>query len=193
MKKCRRCGNENVDDALACQNCRHRAFELEIATSPPKSESRKFISKLPHLTIETAGTHAVLKCRTPSEAILVAEELEAADILVMFPDEEGMLQEFKTQGYVSIKVSAQSYSAAKELKEVIECRQWQNRGEQTLSIKMALVATGLGIMFCPGLIFFFMLYKGYERKGFSRKANVFGKWFIVGFAFDMVLIALASQ
>lgn len=122
----------------------------------------------------------------------MAEELEAVDILVMFPDEKDMLQEFKTHGYVSIKVSTQAYAAAKELQGVIECRQWQHKGEQSLSIKMALMAVGLGMVFCPGLIFFFMLYKEYENKGFSRKANAFGKWFIVGFAIVMVLIAMAN-
>ena len=122
----------------------------------------------------------------------MAEELEAVDILVMFPDEEGMLQEFITHGYVSIKVSAQSYAAAKGLKEVIECRQWQNRGEQPLSVKMALVAVGLGIMVFPGLIFFFMLYKGYVKKGFSRQAKAFSQWFVVGFGIVMGLIVLAN-
>jgi hypothetical protein len=116
-----------------------------------------------------------------------------ANILVMFPDEQAMLQEFKTHGYVSLKVSTQSYAAAKELQGVIECRQWQNRREQTLSIKMALIAIGLGIMFLPGLIFFFMLYKEYEKKGFSRKANVFGKWFIVGFEFVIVLLTVLAN
>lgn len=164
---------------------RRRASESEAVTQPPDPVPRKFISKIPHLTVETAGTLAVLKCRTPSESILVAEELEAADILVIFPDEEEMMQEFKTHGYVSIKVSAQSYGAAKELQEVIECRQWQKKGEQALSARMALLGIGLGIVFFPGLIFFFMLYKGYEKKGFSRKANAFGKWFIVGFGFTM--------
>ena len=192
MKKCLQCGHENDSDALACHNCRNLAFEQEVMAPPPKSDSRKFISKIPHLTIETAGRLSVLKCRTPNEAFLVAEELEAADILVMFPDEEDMLQEFQTHGYVSIKVSAQSYADAKELQGVIECRQWQQQREQPLSIKMALLAVGLGIMFCPGLIFFFMLYKGYEKKGFSRKTNTFGKWFLVGFVIDMVIIVLVN-
>jgi len=169
-----------------------RAFEPEIVMPTPNLGSGKNISKIPHLTIETAGKLSVLKCRTPSEAFLVGAELEAADILVGFPNEEEMQQEFETHGYVSIKVSAQSYAAAKELQEVIECRQWQNKGEQPLSVKMALVAVGLGIMVFPGLIFFFMLYKGYEEKGFSRKANAFGKWFIVGFGFVMSLIVLAN-
>jgi hypothetical protein len=44
----------------------------------------------------------------------------------------------------------------------------------------------------PGLIFFFMVYKEYEKKGFSRKANSFGKWFIVGFGFIMGLIVVAN-
>ena len=135
----------------------------------------------------------MLKCRTPNEAFLVAEELEAADILVLFPDEEAMLQEFTTHGHVSLKVSAQSYAAAKELQDVIECRQWQKLGEQPLSLKMTLMALGLGIIFVPGLIFFFMTYKEYEKKGFSRKASTFGKWFVAGFACDMVLIVLAVQ
>jgi hypothetical protein len=58
---------------------------------------------------------------------------------------------------------------------------------------MALVAIGLGIRFLPGLIFFFMLYKEYEKKGFSRKANAFGKWFIVGFAFVIVLLTVLAN
>lgn len=123
----------------------------------------------------------------------MAEELEAVDILVVFPDEEAMMHEFKTDGYVSIRVSAQSYAAANELKEVIECHQWQKREEQALSAKMALLGVGLGIVFFPGLIFFFMLYKGYEKKEFSRKANAFGKWFIVGFGFTMAAIVILSN
>jgi len=193
MKKCLQCSHENDDDALACKNCRHREFQPVVVTPPAKAGTQKNISKIPHLTVETYGNLSVLKCRTPNEAFLVAEQLEAADILVLFPDEEDMLQEFKKHGFVSIKVSAQSYAAAKELQGIIECRHWQNRGEQPLSLKMTLMAIGLGMIFIPGLIFFFMFYKEYEKKGFAHKANTFGKWFIVGFAFDMLLLVLADR
>ena len=46
----------------------------------------------------------VMKCRTPGEAFLVAEELAAADILAILPGDEVLLQEFQSNGFVSIRV-----------------------------------------------------------------------------------------
>lgn len=188
MKRCLQCNFENDDKVFACLNCRHQEFESEaLASTKRKSVSTKVISKHPYLEVETRGTYTLLKCRTHNEAMLVADELEASDILVILPDEEKMLEEFKANGFVTIQVSSKSYAVAKELQEVIECGHWQKRGMQPLSIWMILASIGLGVVFCPGLIFFFILNKGYDTKGYQRKANSFRIGFFIGVVFDIVL------
>jgi hypothetical protein len=105
---------------------------------PPAKSGPEF------MTEEKEGNLTVLKCRTPGEAFLVAEELEAADILVIFPDEEMMLKDFQDHGFVSIRVSARSYEAATELRTVIEREHWEERARQPLSIPMIIAAVALG-------------------------------------------------
>ncbi len=190
MKVCLQCELENADDAGVCQACGYDSF---TATPPTEPENPNAKSKLAFLTTEREGKLTVLKCRTPEEAFLVAAELEAADILVTLPDDESLFQEFQTHGFVSIRVSADSYEAAKDLQAVIEPREWEERARQPLSIPMIIAAVGLGLMNCAGLIFLFHITITLEQKGYKRKAKAFAKWFVVGLALSFVLIGVFSS
>jgi hypothetical protein len=190
MKKCRQCGCEINDFVSVCHHCAQGEFQPAVLSAPRRPGPRKIVSKIPHVITETVDKISILKCRTPDEAFLVAEELEAADILVIFPDDEAMWQEFKTEGCVSIKVLAQSYAAARDLQEVIECRQWRKIGEQRLSVEMVLLGIGLGVIFLPGLVLALMVCRGYETKGYLRKAKTFLICFTAGFALDIILFII---
>ena len=178
MKICLQCGQRNEDTVSFCERCRHDEF----GPSEPQ-----------FLTKETEGTLTILKCRTPGEAFLVAEQLEAADILATVADEETMLEEFKDKGFVSVQVSARSYEAAKELQTVIERRHWQERAQEPLQIPMIILAVTLGVLWCPGFVFFFMVNNAYKTKGYQRKSRSFLRWFFVGFALFFVLGAAVSS
>ena len=59
-----------------------------------------------------------LKCRTPEEAFLVCDELEAADILTILPDQEELLLQYQRNGYVEVRVSARAYESLADLRSV---------------------------------------------------------------------------
>ena len=120
---------------------RSRGFATSVTPTQPPEMGIDFPaarSGPEFMTAEKEGNLTVLKCRTPREAFLVAEELETADILVMFPNEEMMLKEFQSHGFVSIRVSARSYEAARELRTVIEREHWEERARQPLSLALCL-------------------------------------------------------
>lgn len=148
------------------------------------------------LTAEKEGTLTVLKCRTPGEAFLVADELEAADILVVLPGEEDLEKEFESNGSVSIRVSSRSYDAAKELQTVIERKHWDDRvkerSDQPLSVPMILVAISLGMAFVPGCFFLWIINDIHKARGYGRKAKSFRRWFFVGIALLIVLVGTFS-
>src|SRR6185295_8263116 len=183
MKVCLQCAQENEDDALRCWRCRHDRFGEPLIpaltyehTSLPAKPGPEF------LVTERAGLMSVLKCRTPGEAFLVAAELEAADILVHFPEEEEMWQEFREHGYVSLRVSARSYEAATELRTVIEREHWEERARQPLSIPMTLAAVAMGLFLFPGIMFLHSMNDSYKGKSYTRKARLLRRWFCVGLA-----------
>ena len=182
MKRCRRCENENEDDARFCPECGHGEFAaVEAQTGPVEIGSPKSTPKLEYLTAERVESLVILKCRTPSEAFLVAGELEAADILAILPDDEMLLKEFQENGFVSIQVSARSYEAATELQTVIERKHWEKRAQERLSIPMVLTAFGFGVIPIFGILPFFATQKLYQTKGYHRKAMLLARWFVIGF------------
>jgi len=144
------------------------------------------------MTTAREGSVTVLKCRTPREAILVAYELEARNILVIFPDEETMSKEYQEEGFVSIRVSTRSYEAATELRTVIERDHWEERARQPLSIPMIFVAIALGMIPFPGLLIFFSPLDSLKMKSYRRKAKSFRRWFLVGLALFFVLLMIFS-
>lgn len=124
---------------------------------------------------------------------MVAEELEAADILTVLPTEETMLEEFQTRGFVNIRVSTQSYEAATQLRTIVECEHWEERAQQPLGIPMVLAAVGLGLTVCVGGILFLVVSHAYKTKGYRRKAKSFRRWFLVGFALSFGLVVAFSH
>jgi hypothetical protein len=118
MKACLQCNEENENGARFCWSCGHFAYAPALTTPPTEPAAPNATSGAEFLTTESEGKLTVLNCRTPGEAYLVAQELEAADILVTLPDDEVLLKEFASNGFVSIRVSARSYEAAKELQNV---------------------------------------------------------------------------
>lgn len=194
MKTCLRCEQENQDDAISCLNCRHLEFAPSaIPAIPSESCAPRVKSGIEYLTTEREGKLTVLKCRTPGEAFLVANELEASDILVMLPDEDALLNEYQSNGFVSIKVSAQSYEAAKDLQSIIERKHWEERAQQPLSLPMIILAIGLGLMPIPGFLVIFMVNDAHKTKGYKLKAKTFPRWFYVGCAFLFGLIVVLSN
>jgi hypothetical protein len=172
MKICLQCGLGNMDSSPSCGRCHHREF----APATPE-----------FLTIEENGSLTELKCRTPQEALLIAEQCEAADILAVVPDGQEMLVEFNAKGYVSVNVSTRSYQAAKELQAVVERRYVQARSSEKLPMIMVLVAVFLGVLWCPGMFFFFMIKDIYRNKGYEQKAKSFVRWFWFGFALFFIV------
>ena len=161
-----------MDSSPSCGRCHHREF------APVTPE---------FLTVEENGNLTELQCRTPREALLIAEQCEVADILAVVPGEQEMLAEFNAKGYVSVNVSTRSYQAAKELQAVVERQYVQERSRKKLPIAMAFVAVFLGVVWCPGMVFFFMIKRIYRNKGYNQKAKSFVRWFWVGFALFFVV------
>jgi hypothetical protein len=187
MKMCLQCEYENDDNAFSCHRCRQTNF----ASSQPSSQQNKPTpTKAPQspeaLTSERDGRLTVLKCRTPGEAFLVVEELEAADILVALPDDDVMAAEYEAKGFVSIRVSAQSYEAAKELQTVIEQQHWDERAKEHLSLPMVGFGVGLGLFPVFGLFVYEPLCKNYSTKKYDRKARTFRR----SFYFGIIMFAL---
>lgn len=178
MKACLQCGQENENVAAFCRACNYEEF----APSGPE-----------FLTTEVEGRLTILKCRTPGEAFLVAEALEAAEILAIVADEKSIWVEFEEKGFVSIQVSTRSYQAAKELLTVIERRHWIERAQASLPVLMIATAVTLGIFWCPGFAFFFMVNNAYKTKGYQRKSKSFVRWFCLGFALCFVFVGAISN
>jgi hypothetical protein len=181
MKKCSYCGRQSDDSAVACGECGNPDFDkqpaLAIAKPPvlpgPARRSEPAIA-VPH------GSMMLLRCRTPDEAYLVAEQLEATDILPLVPDTETMQLELREKGYISIAVSAEYYKATVELPYVIERRHWTDRAHVGLTVHMGWFVFTLGLLFLPGWLMFAIVRRGYTRQGFTNKAKQSGFWFVCG-------------
>jgi hypothetical protein len=103
MKTCAYCGRQNQDTAVFCNECGVNEFERKAEALPepavgvpePQSASPAGPDSVPSAAeLEPKGPIVPLKCRTPGEAYLIAEQLEAEDILVALPDEQTVEQEF---------------------------------------------------------------------------------------------------
>jgi hypothetical protein len=190
MKVCARCKHVNEISATFCCHCRHKEFLMVALPQPvprPPKPGPEF------LVAEREGTVTVLKCRTPGEAALVAEELEAADILVTVPDEEAMEQELIEHGYITLRVSAQSYQADEELQRIVDRKHWEDRAQAPLPWPMSLAGLGLGLFFVPGIFGLFMIGQAYSKQGYHRKANAFSNWYLVGISLLLLGCILFSS
>jgi len=145
-----------------------------------EQSKRKTDEALPSPVANKKGRVITLKCRTPDEAYLVAEELERADIVTILPDEESLLLEYKKNGCVEVLVSARAYESADELRSVVEYRYCVVRGDLRLSYRGKLFASSLGVVIVPGLLIFAWLRASYKANGYERRAKELKLWFLVG-------------
>ncbi len=194
MKKCMNCGSENEEPADSCRGCGHRDFGLKhepLIQVPEKAAVRQPIPAASLAVKE--GTAMILKCRTPGEAFLVAQELEAADIIAILPEEESLIADYQRDGYVTVKVSAQAYEAAKELRSVIERGHWEARTQIPLPPGMKALAIGLGPIIGLGWILFGMIREYYKEKGYGLKKKQFERWFLGGALLWLILIIVLTR
>ena len=192
MKRCTYCGNQNEEAAELCFSCGLREFAAKPGLGVQDNPKREPQPTAPDSPISKEGTAMVLKCRTPGEAFLVAEELERADIITLVPDEETMMENYRRDGFVAVKVSAQAYEAAKELKSVIERCHWEERARMSLPLGMVLMAVCLSLVLVVGWVCFGTIYEAYKNNGYRRKAQQFGRWFVGSAVFWFILLVVLS-
>ena len=179
MKKCNYCGRQNDDEATTCRACGLADFEAK--PDPVIKQCKKETDEAPPTPVANKkGAVITLKCRTPDEAYLVAEELERADIIAILPDEESLLLEYRKTGYVEVMISAKAYESADELRSVVEYRYCVVRRDQPLSYRAKLFASGLGVVIVPGLLIFTWLRASYKANGYERRAKDLKLWFLLG-------------
>jgi hypothetical protein len=133
------------------------------------------------------GNALVLRFRTPAEACLIRKELEKEDIVVLLPDPEELLSEYRRNGYVEARVSARAYAAAGELKSSVEFQYKQLRSELPLnwgSKIAALLCAGIPL---PGVGVFVWLLSSYREHGYDRRAEEFKRWYLLGLAVYVVI------
>jgi hypothetical protein len=144
---------------------------------------------LPPPISEKRGTAVALTCRTLREAYLMAQELEAADIIVILPDKQRLQQEYKAKGYVELQVSAKAYESVSELRSSIEYRHQVLCAAQRLSYSAKLLASLLGILIVPGLLIFTWLQASYKAQGYERMAKEQRLWFLLGVLSWVIVLA----
>ncbi len=142
---------------------------------------------------EKEGNVITLKCRTPSEAYLVSEELEKADIVTILPGEDELFSEYRRSGYVELRVSAKAYESVADLRSVVEFQHKRLRADQPLPYVGKMIAMGCAVLVVPGLLVFAWLLSGYRANGYSRMAKEFKFWFFLGVAsWVLVLCGLVA-
>jgi hypothetical protein len=158
------------------QKCETKARKLDPDEIPLQAMAKK-----DHGSI-------VLKCRTPEEAYLVCDELEKSDILAILPEEHELLAQFKANGYVEVKVSANFYGQLPDLRSSVEFQYKRLRAEKPLSPFGKLLGIGCGLMPFPGAFVFAWLLTSYKKNGYARMRRNLKFWFFVGFISWVLLI-----
>jgi hypothetical protein len=193
MKACLYCGQLSDYAAYSCWRC-GRALFVPMGMLLPDSPIHipEPVSAPGPMTIEPEGDLTLLKCRSPGEAYLIAQQLEAADILVTLPEAKVITQEFHSKGFVSLRVSTRAYEAATEVQRRIDRRRWESElSFRPPSPMMNLVAAGLGFINILGLPIFLLLHGIYIEKSYARRAKGFAYWFGIGVG--MFVVWLAAQ
>src|SRR5579864_7885151 len=109
MKRCAYCGRENVDEAVACQECGTELGGNEAGYEFPQLTDADMRPSM--VTLVT--------CANLGAADIVVARLQAAGIQAFIPDERA-LQGYGlagTFGFARVQVSQGDYKAARELLE----------------------------------------------------------------------------
>lgn len=192
MKACLHCGRLSDYASYSCWQCGQEVFVplgMLLPDSPftapsvaPPAES---------LEIESEGNVTLLKCRTPGEAYLIAQQLEAADILVTLPEAKVITAEFQRSGFVSLRVSTKAYEAARDVQLRIDRRLWEaDRASHPPSFGTLLGAFALGLVPFFGVLLLPVVRGAFKAKGYQRKDQLFDRWFCVGFALFLGLVVV---
>jgi hypothetical protein len=127
--------------------------------------------------IQTSGWATIFQCRTPEEAALVADQLEAADIVPLLPL---TLPENLEDHVIPVQVSTRALPANDELRASLGFRYEQHCAQQGLPFLMKAIAFCLPGLFLFGFLFFAIEAQRYRREGFERKAQQWARWFAYG-------------
>jgi len=137
---------------------------------------------------EKDGNALVLRCRTPAEAYLISEELEKEDIVVVLPESEELLSDYKRNGCVEVRVSGRAYESVSDLKSVVEFQYKQLRSELPLTHAAKAAALFCVAMPVPGVLVFVGLLSGYRKHGYDRRAKQFKRWYFIGLALYVLIL-----
>ena len=189
MKRCNYCGKLNDDSAATCSGCGTADFPSnpEMPVQTPVQEA----PKAPPAFAESRGEMLALRCRSPGEALLVADELEKADILAILPPEESLENDWTKNGFVEVVVSAKSYKIAEEVRKVVEFQHRVPPVDQPLAFRGKVMALFFGFLIFPGALVYIFLAASYKEHGFHRMAREFRFWFLFGLGL-MLLIPVFS-
>jgi hypothetical protein len=191
MKKYDYCGRANDDSAIACRECGSSDFASEherVSVTESRKPEPDEISLAPIALKE--GCAMTLKLRTPGEAYLVCDELEAADIVTILPEEEELRSQFEQNGYVEVRVSAKAYESLADLRSRVEFQYKRVRAEQPLSYSGKALGMICGVMIGPGMLAFACLLSSYRKNGYDRMAKDLKVWFLLGIG---ALLLVASS
>ena len=141
---------------------------------------------------EADGKLTVLKCKTPGEALRIAGQLEAEDLLAPVADPEAMVKEFKAKGFVSLRVSREAYETAKALRAVLKPPPSADRATEPLSVLGAIGAFLLGLVGCSTGPVLTLVLCVLHHRGFRRKALAAAGWFGAGLALACGSVAVRT-
>jgi len=217
MKICNYCGAGSEDGARACGSCGQNDFGPSDSVEPePRKQQPE--TALPCSAVERRGDKVILHCRSISEALLVAEDLEREGMQFKLCGNETLEQllersqqerasfpldapvnstpaELPTaERGVKFQVEACAYEAASHLlRSSLEFRAPAPvpDAEKRLSSSGKAVAMLLGAFILPGVIIFAFMISSYRSGGLDRKARDFKFWFLMGLlAWAALLVAM---
>jgi len=132
------------------------------------------------------GSLLHLKCLTPEEAWLVAQELEKEDIVASVPDTLKMGRQCRKNGcsgYTEVSVSARAYEMADpELRASVEFQHYLAPESRPLNLAAMIAGIGAGFTPLPGALAFAWIFTGYLNSGQDRKARQFLSSYLAGCA-----------
>jgi hypothetical protein len=193
MKKCDYCGRQNDDAATWCRECGSADFATEARLKPVMESRKPEPDEVPLAAFaEKSGNFVKLRCRTPSEAYLVSDELGKDDIITILPEAGQLLSDYRQNGYVELRVSAKAYESVADLRWVVEFQYKQLlRADRPLPLLAKAMAMGCAIMIVPGLLVFTWFLSSYRKNGYNRMAKELKLWFLLGIAsWLLVLVGL---
>jgi hypothetical protein len=121
-------------------------------------------------------------------AYLVIENLQSADVIALLPDEDEMVRQYKDKGYVELKIPAEAYDSAGDIRSAVEFSAPQ-ASQPTIGLFGKIVGFYLGLLNLLGLLVFLALLRGYRKQGEEIKAKELKLWFLLGLIGFLLMVA----